>query len=212
MATLQRPKKKTPSVELERLRSVVHEERSRLRQLERDRQAAGQRVVALREELIEARAAGLSGDEQRAELQKAEDHPRDHFNVEIEAQGRRVRAAEQSVGRYVSEHLDELGREQLARAKEVRDSIFERLDGLEADITRYEGEAQTADDLIREAGLIGRDEGAPMPNLDKLKAAIRDTREAGLKLPAARRWSDERHPDVVSIRAHPPVEGAGFVT
>ena len=212
MATLQRPKKKTPSVELERLRSVVHEERSRLRQLERDRQAAGQRVVGLREELIEARAAGLSGDEQRAELQKAEDHARDHFNVEIEAQGRRVRAAEQSVGRYVSEHLDELGREQLARAKEVRGSIFVRLDGLEADITRYEGEAQTADDLIREAGLIGRDEGAPMPNLDKLKAAIRDTREAGLKLPAARRWSAERDPDVVSIRTHPPVEGAGFVT
>ena len=48
MATLERPKKKTPSVELERLRSVVHEERSRLRQLERDREAAGQRVVALR--------------------------------------------------------------------------------------------------------------------------------------------------------------------
>ena len=212
MATLQRRRKKIPSLELARLRSVVAEERSTLRQLERDRQAAAQRVVDVRERLIEARSKGLSGDEQRAELRKAEDHAKDHFDVEIEAQGRRVRAADQAVGRYVSEHLDEFGREQLARAKEVRHSIFERLDGLEADIARYEAEAQTADDLIREAGLIGRDEGAPMPNLDKLKVAIRDTRGAGVKLPAARRWSDERDPDVVTLQPQAPVENAGFVS
>jgi hypothetical protein len=201
----------SPLAEVARLEEVAAEERKKLRQVEREREEAGRAVVARREELVQARARGESGDEQRKALEQAEAEARNRFDVEVEAAGRRVKVADGEMGHYVRENLEAIGREKLERDQAARDRVVAALEEVEAAIAEAEAERQASDELIRLASLVTRIEGSPELGLERLKTAIRDQRAAGVRLPSARVWSPED--DEVTITFHPsePVEDAGFI-
>jgi hypothetical protein len=48
-----------------------------------------------------------------------------------------------------------------------------------------------------------------MLGLDRSKTALRDQREAGVRLPSARAWSPERQDATITL--NPPIPEAGFV-
>jgi hypothetical protein len=209
MATLKRQKSQHLD-KIAELRHAVADERRELRELEARRQEAAREVAARREALIVARARGESGEAERQALEEAEGKARGHFDVEIEAQSRRLRAVEGELNRYVAEHLEQIGQERLVKERAARDRLVAALDEVQTAIEDVESEAAEGDQIVREAGGVPREDGAPMLGLDRFKTALRDQREAGVRLSSARAWSPERQDATITL--HPSIpEGAGFV-
>jgi hypothetical protein len=212
MATLRKNTNKSALDQIAKLQAAAVEERRKLRELERAREDAGRAVVARREELVAARHRGEGGAEQRKALDKAKAESRNHWDVEIEAQGLRLRDAERDVQRYVGENLEQVGQEKLSRDTAARDRVVELVDELTRAIANLEGEAQVSNELVQLAGLVPRTEGAPVYlGTEQLKDSLR--RGITVKLPSARAWSPEREDVTVKWDGETFPEGvAGFVT